>query len=104
MELLFRPEGVRRREHVLLIIKNNHGERSYGYVGLNLKCASFLVLSAFKQNLNLSTLISKNPQIGNLKRKMCLMAVALIQAEGGGEHKHDEARSRFSHLFCESAL
>ena len=34
---------------------------------------------------------------------MCPMAVTLMQAEGGGEEKHDEARSRFSHLFCGSA-
>jgi len=62
LELLFQPEGVHRREHVLLIIKTNNGEKSYVYVGLNVKCTSFMVLPEFKQYLNLSTLISKNPK------------------------------------------
>jgi hypothetical protein len=82
LERLFRSEGIPSRKHVFLIIKTNHDEKSYVYVGLNVKCASFLDLPECNQNLNLLTIISKNPQIWTLKGKMYLMAVALIQAEG----------------------
>ena len=67
LQLPLRTEGVPCKEHVLLIIKINHGERSYVGVGLKIKCASFLVLSEFKQNPNLSTIKS---QIWNLKKKL----------------------------------
>jgi len=37
------------------------------------------------------------------EKKNASDTVALIQADGVEEDKHDEARSRFSYLFCESA-
>ena len=68
LELLFRPERVRRRKHLLLITKTNYGERSCVYVGPNVKCASFLVLPKFNKIWIYRHLLVKTPNM-KLKNK-----------------------------------